>query len=49
MFADFIEIFKEPVGLPTSRGREHFIVLEHDARPVSVRPFRYRKRRSTKR
>ncbi|KFK40544.1 hypothetical protein AALP_AA2G009700 [Arabis alpina] len=37
----FLGVFEEPVGLPPSRGKEHRILLEPEARPVSVRPFRY--------
>lgn len=33
-------VFAEPTALPPSRGKEHNITLEEDARPVSVRPFR---------
>lgn len=38
---EFGLVFHEPQGLPPSRGREHAIVLEAGARPMSVRPFRY--------
>lgn len=38
---EYTEVFNEPQGLPPSRGREHAIVLNKDASPVSVRPFRY--------
>lgn len=34
-------VFQEPSGLPPSRGKEHVILLETGASPVSVRPFRY--------
>lgn len=37
----FAGVFQEPQGLPPSRGREHAIVLQTGASPVSVRPFRY--------
>ena len=37
----YAEVFQEPTGLPPSRGKEHAILLETGASPVSVRPFRY--------
>ncbi|KFK24528.1 hypothetical protein AALP_AAs46225U000100, partial [Arabis alpina] len=37
----FARVFEDPQGLPPSRGKEHNIVLEPNAKPVSVRPFRY--------
>ncbi|KFK22868.1 hypothetical protein AALP_AAs42979U000100, partial [Arabis alpina] len=37
----FAEVFEDPQGLPPSRGKEHSITLEPNAKPVSVRPFRY--------
>jgi len=37
----FEGVFKEPKGLLPSRARDHSIVLEAGAQPVSVRPYRY--------
>ncbi|KAL1213452.1 RNA-directed DNA polymerase-like protein [Cardamine amara subsp. amara] len=41
ILAEYEGIFREPTGLPPSRGREHAITLKNGAEPVSVRPFRY--------
>ncbi|KFK45075.1 hypothetical protein AALP_AA1G340100 [Arabis alpina] len=41
VLAGFAGVFAEPQGLPPSRGKEHGITLEPNARPVSVCPFRY--------
>lgn len=37
----YADVFQEPTGLPPSRGKEHYIILETGASPVSVRPIRY--------
>lgn len=34
-------IFSVPKGLPPSRGCNHLIVLQLDAQPVKVKPYRY--------
>ncbi|KFK40792.1 hypothetical protein AALP_AA2G041600 [Arabis alpina] len=41
VISEFASVFEEPQGLPPCRGKEHAIVLETGASPVSVRPFRY--------
>lgn len=41
LLSQYSRVFEEPTGLPPSRGKEHGIVLEEGAKPVSVRPFRY--------
>lgn len=41
LLSQYSQVFEEPTGLPPSRGKEHGIVLEEGAKPVSVRPFRY--------
>lgn len=41
LLEEFAGIFKEPQGLPPSRGKEHAIMLTTGASPVNVRPFHY--------
>ncbi|XP_048602698.1 uncharacterized protein LOC125588971 [Brassica napus] len=41
VLGQYAGVFQEPTGLPPSRGKEHAILLEAGASPVSVRPFRY--------
>jgi hypothetical protein len=37
----FGDVFAEPQGLPSPRGRDHSIVLKPGSSPVAVRPYRY--------
>jgi hypothetical protein len=41
LLAAFADVFATPQGLPPVRSRSHHIVLNPDASPVAVRPYRY--------
>lgn len=41
LIQSFPQVFAEPTGLPTLRGREHSIHLQPCLGPISVRPYRY--------
>lgn len=41
LLTQYSSVFEIPTELPPSRGKEHGIVLEDGAKPISVRPFRY--------
>jgi hypothetical protein len=41
LLGSFPNVFAELTGLPSSRGREHRIILKAGAPPVAVRPYRY--------
>jgi hypothetical protein len=37
----FVNVFKEPTGLPLRRVQDHSITLQPGAQPVSIRPYCY--------
>lgn len=41
LLKDFEGLFQDPWGLPPHRGRDHAIILQPGAKPVSIRPYRY--------
>jgi hypothetical protein len=37
----FVDVFKEPTGLPPRRVQDYFLTLQLRAQPVSIKPYRY--------
>jgi hypothetical protein len=37
----FVDVFKEPTGLPPRRVQDYFLTLQLRAQAVSIKPYRY--------